>query len=218
MNNGLGGLLTMIFAPRVEMRSDPSLKRYTGCLTGLGYRKKGWGKTIPQLNSLHCNDGSSEIKGWSNNSNEPEAEYIPYHPEHDMEIQFDVNIDNEDIDLINQLRYRISIALTRINERREDGSLYPLHERMRERPVRLTIADLLIKDQDIIQDIVGTLVLSKQRKSMRKVPFKHDYHWRELPPPNRLLCTTVNNEDQLLYTMITQIRFTEDLFDLSLNE
>ena len=96
----------------------------------------------------------------------------------------------EDIDLINQLRYRISIALTRINERREDGSLYPLHQRMRERPVRMTIADLLIKDQDIIQDIIGKLVLSKQRKSMRKVPFKHDYHWRELPPQNRLLCTT----------------------------
>ena len=33
----LGAMLTMIFAPFVEMRIDSTLRRYTGCLAGLGY-------------------------------------------------------------------------------------------------------------------------------------------------------------------------------------
>ena len=32
---GLGAILAMIFAPKVEMRIDKQQDRYTGCLTGM---------------------------------------------------------------------------------------------------------------------------------------------------------------------------------------
>ena len=32
---GLGAILAMIFAPKVEMRIDKQQERYTGCLTGM---------------------------------------------------------------------------------------------------------------------------------------------------------------------------------------
>ena len=32
---GLGAILAMIFAPKVEMRIDKGQDRYTGCLTGM---------------------------------------------------------------------------------------------------------------------------------------------------------------------------------------
>jgi hypothetical protein len=43
--HGLGALLAMVFAPRVEMRTNVRREAYTGCLIGLGDRKKDWGKS-----------------------------------------------------------------------------------------------------------------------------------------------------------------------------
>ncbi len=42
--HGLGALLTMVFAPCVEMRTDHQRMAYTGCLAGLGHRDKDWGR------------------------------------------------------------------------------------------------------------------------------------------------------------------------------
>ena len=36
---GLGAILAMIFAPKVEMRIDKQQERYTGCLTGMNLNR-----------------------------------------------------------------------------------------------------------------------------------------------------------------------------------
>ena len=215
---GLGIILAMIFAPKVEMRYDSKMHEYTGCLLGLGYRKRGSGHTAGSLltsKSVDGMDGDDWDDYWNDSVNGT-RDFVPYHPVHDMEIQFDVNIDNDDLNLINQLRYRMSIALTRINERREDGSRLPLEQRMKEVPARLTIANLLIEDQDRIDSLVNQL-LSKTRKVCNKKFFKREYHWRQLPRPDMLYHPHLKNEDELLLKMITQIKFPSELMkDLNL--
>ena len=37
---GLGALLMMIFAPKVELRIDDKASKYTGCLVGLGHHEE----------------------------------------------------------------------------------------------------------------------------------------------------------------------------------
>merc|ERR1711936_852505 len=107
---------------------------------GLGYRK------------------SSSCDYWNNqswyHSEHHNSEWISYHPEHDMEIQFDAEIDNEDLNLINQLRYRMSIPFTRINDRSEEGSVLPLEKRMRETPARIMVSKYLKEDQEKIQSVL----------------------------------------------------------------
>jgi len=200
---GLGVFLSMAFSPTVEMRYDSKRREYTGCLLGLGSRKHGL-KTQKHLSSK-SNGTSAGTDHWNYSLNDT-SEHVPYHPEHDMEIQFDVNIDNSDINLINQLRYRMSIALTRINARREDGTLLPVEQRMREIPARLTITNHLIEDQDKIQNLVNHLMM-RPRKVVNKKHFKNEYHWRQLPAPDKLYHPHIVNEDELLLKMITQVTF-----------
>jgi len=67
---GLLPLLSMLFAPKVELRVDVRQTRYTGVLCGLG--------TAP---------------------GEPD---LPIYPDHDVEIVFDTNFDDEDIDNVRE--------------------------------------------------------------------------------------------------------------------
>lgn len=211
---GLGALLAMVFAPVVEMRYNPKKQRYTGCLLGLGSRKYGEGKKSKSHKPFKSRE-SSDTSGWSCSTHDSTDE-VSYHPEHDMEIQFDVNIDNDDIKLINQLRYRIGIALTRINDKK-DGRRLPLEQRMREVPTMLTIRNYLIEAQDDIQKIVKKLLMSKRRKPKTPRRFKHEYIWNQLPGADKIRHTRIQNEDELLLKMITKIIFPRDLInDLSL--
>ena len=80
---GMGELLTMVFAPEVELRikegDNLHRRKITGFIAGMGPK-------------IHWN--KSKIS---------EAEVTEaFYPEHDMEIRFNVNIDNEDIEKINQ--------------------------------------------------------------------------------------------------------------------
>ena len=199
---GLGVLLAMTFSPEVEMRYDSKLQRYTGCLLGLGYRRR----VNLHSESNQTSRSSTQLEDWNYYSNYS-SEYIPYQPEHDMELQFDVNVDNDDINLINQLRYRISLSLTRINQKREDGSLLPLEQRMREIPARLTIPNYLTEDQDKI-DLLFDQLLSRKRKVISKQHFKNEHHWCQLPPAHMLYHPQIHNEHELLLKMITQISFS----------
>ena len=80
---GLGALLTMVFAPVVELRLKEGDLRYrrkmTGFIAGMGPK-------------IHWN------KSKVSRAEATEA----FYPEHDMEVKFDVNVDIEDIDIINQ--------------------------------------------------------------------------------------------------------------------
>ncbi len=81
------------------MRTDKHFKRYTGCLTGLGY------STTPR----------AEFPGQLYAS----GHYVkPHNQDHDSEITFDVIIDNEDIYKINEIRYYINYALSRSVQRK----------------------------------------------------------------------------------------------------
>ena len=92
---GLGALLTMVFAPKVEMRVDKTLKRYTGCVAGLGHFDK--------------DPNPSKMQPYSYS-----GPGLPsYNRDHDMEVRFDAIIDNEDLKQINQIRFHINSALTR---------------------------------------------------------------------------------------------------------
>jgi len=82
--HGLGALLSMIFAPVVEMRCDLRRRHYIGALVGLGHRDKDWGRTAR--------------RGGGNKSPK-----VSYYGEHDIELCFDVEIDNHDLHLINKV-------------------------------------------------------------------------------------------------------------------
>ncbi|ODN04338.1 putative ATP-dependent RNA helicase TDRD9 [Orchesella cincta] len=76
---GILSLVSMIFAPKVELRVDPQLSRYTGVLCGCGVT--------------------------------PTNRDLPVHPDNDMEIVFDTEIDDDDIDLINKIRFQLNLIL-----------------------------------------------------------------------------------------------------------
>uniref|UniRef100_A0A8C7XDM4 ATP-dependent RNA helicase TDRD9 n=1 Tax=Oryzias sinensis TaxID=183150 RepID=A0A8C7XDM4_9TELE len=104
---GLPALVTMVFTPIMELRTDKERTCYTGALCGLGY-----------------NSQTHEV----------------ILPEHDIELEFDVKFDVEDIIEINALRMSINSLLC---EGRE-GTLHlgpdrisQLQEDCRERLIRL---------------------------------------------------------------------------------
>lgn len=72
---GILSLIGMIFAPRVEFRVDSSLTKYTGILCGCG--------TVPDK------------------PNSKEA----VHPDNDMEIALDTEIDDADIAQVSSLNW-----------------------------------------------------------------------------------------------------------------
>jgi len=66
---GILCLLTLMFAPEVELRVNEYRTNYTGCLSGLG-----------------CNGEKAIYK------------------DHDLEVPFQVNLDNDDLNVINEIR------------------------------------------------------------------------------------------------------------------
>ena len=80
---GLGELLTMVFAPAVELRlkeGDRTHRRkMTGFIAGMG----------PKIH-------------WNKNSVTKAEATEALYPEHDLEVSFKVNVDNEDIQNINE--------------------------------------------------------------------------------------------------------------------
>ena len=79
---GLGPLLTMVFAPQVEMRLSEDRQKMTGFIAGLGPKFKETG-AIQVV--------KKKTEG--------------FFPEHDLEIKFKVEVDNKDILLVNNLRF-----------------------------------------------------------------------------------------------------------------
>ena len=80
---GLGALLTMVFAPVVELRlmegDQLHRRKITGFIAGMG-PKVHWNKT--KVSRAEATEA--------------------FYPEHDMEIRLDLNVDIEDIDIINK--------------------------------------------------------------------------------------------------------------------
>ncbi len=193
--HGLGALLAMVFAPRVELRCDHRRRRYTGCLVGLGSRDKDWGK--------------SERTGGGGASRP--SKKVSYHGEHDMEIKFDVCVDNDDVGLVNKIRFYINDALSRdlSRVRKGDGRLLPLEAQRREGTLKLENVTRLIEVQENIRrNLVRVTIhkavflpnsfcilflffqnelLNRPRRHKERELFRREYHWREAPEPQYLL-------------------------------
>ncbi|CAL8111255.1 unnamed protein product [Orchesella dallaii] len=81
---GILSLVSMMFAPKIQLRVDHKSTRYTGVLCGCG---------LTPSNDSNLNRN------------------LPVHPDNDMEIVFDTEIDDSDIDLINTIRYQLNLIL-----------------------------------------------------------------------------------------------------------
>ena len=96
---GLGAILTMIFAPKVELRvgkskDNKTMQKYTGCLAGLGHHDDGEQKEQQHVAYSYSSPGLPS-----------------YHSEHDIELIFDTPISNSDVSLINKIRCYLNSAL-----------------------------------------------------------------------------------------------------------
>ncbi|KYM77236.1 putative ATP-dependent RNA helicase spindle-E, partial [Atta colombica] len=89
---GLAALLTLSFAPRMELRCNSRRTYYTGALCGLGPKDNFTNRAI--------------------------------FPDHDIEIQFDVEITIDDVKEINKLRHWMNTAMQLDNSSDEDIILY----------------------------------------------------------------------------------------------
>ncbi|XP_011704566.1 PREDICTED: probable ATP-dependent RNA helicase spindle-E isoform X2 [Wasmannia auropunctata] len=85
---GLVALLTLIFAPRMELRCNSRKTYYTGALCGLGPKNNLSNRAI--------------------------------FPDHDIKIQFDVEITMDDVKEINKLRHWMNIGMQLSNSNDED--------------------------------------------------------------------------------------------------
>ena len=65
------------------------LKRYTGALAGLGWREADWGLRTRQGASASGLGGETEA-----------VEKCSYSSQHDIEVKFDVLVDDQDLDTI----------------------------------------------------------------------------------------------------------------------
>ena len=95
---GLGPLLTMVFAPQVEMRfsqdNEKKTNKVTGFIAGLGPKFRDEG-------------GLSQVV---------KKRTSGLYPEHDMEVKFDVYVDNKDIVEVNNLRYWLNTMMMKTKD------------------------------------------------------------------------------------------------------
>jgi len=150
---GMGALATIIFAPQVELRTNyPNRTKLTGFVAGLG------SKSSPHHNGPQSRPSSGIEDTYS------------YFPEHDMEVKFDVEVVNDDINTINKIRYWINQVLSKS----EDG-MYGLIK-----------PQTLHKAQSGIKQHLDTL-LGKERQFEEKqhLPSGQEYRWNLLKKKHR---------------------------------
>ncbi|XP_040569036.1 probable ATP-dependent RNA helicase spindle-E [Lepeophtheirus salmonis] len=152
-----GSIMSMIFGPRVELRYSTDRTKLTGAIVGLGDRPSNWNKKV-----------TNAISGESNR--------VPYHKDHDMEIEFDAMIDMDDIEYINKIRFSINYVLSR-QVGNYDLSLDALRNQIKP---RYTHPTFLGECHDNIDKYLNHL-MSKNRKAMDKIPFPKAYQWAVTP-------------------------------------
>merc|ERR1739848_3000 len=183
---GLGSILAMIFSPNVEMRVDRSLRRYTGCLLGLGHHPE---KPID----------------YSGNR------FESYNPDHDIELSFDADISNDDLEEINKIRFYINEALTNDVRRRDAESQD--EQRRRQGTLKISVENAVIEYQDKIRECLD-LLLFKQRQPKSKEAFINDYKWGLLRKENypRITLSSLDVDDKNYFLkMITRVDEFQDL-------
>jgi len=104
---GLLSLLILIFAPRIEFRTDERRTKYTGCVAGLGM----------------------------------DSRKVPVYADHDMELVFDVEIDDEDVRMANSVRLMCNMLL------KDNSAKYKTIEGLRER-IRKELLRFVKRDRE----------------------------------------------------------------------
>ncbi len=181
---GLGAILTMVFAPKVEMRLDNSGLRFTGCLAGLGHHEK-------------CLE--RHFSG-------PPPGLTAFNPEHDMEIRFDAHIENEDIQQINRLRFYLMSALSRIPESKRHGEDY--EDARRRVAFKISVESSIVEYQDKIRECMDNLIFKeRQPKSREMVP--SEYKWGQLKRKAVELDRVELDDSEYFLKMIDGVKFEE---------
>eukprot|EP00092_Neocalanus_flemingeri_P009551 GFUD01010280.1.p1 GENE.GFUD01010280.1~~GFUD01010280.1.p1 ORF type:complete len:1519 (+),score=509.70 GFUD01010280.1:91-4647(+) len=167
---GLGALSTMIFAPQVEVRHNSNKSRLTGFIAGLG-PKTTWDKPEEEITKVERT--------------------LAFYPEHDMEVKFDIDVTNQDINSVNKLRYWVNQMLST-----ED------HIMCLTQPKKLDLAQKGIKRN--LEEL-----LERERKYEEKVPLPagHEYRWNMLKAGMRMQ-SQLGEQDKNVYKMIDGVRVT----------
>merc|ERR1719334_3014550 len=167
---GLGAFAIMMFSPQVELRTNTEKTRLTGCVSGLG-PKTDWRKPVSELTKVERTEA--------------------FHPSHDIETRFDVNVTNDDIDTINKIRYWINEMLTKTEP---------------DQIMKLTLPISLDKAQKRIKENLEVL-LSRKRRPEEKVYQHpgHQYRWNMLPQYIRMP-SQLAQEDFFVYKMIDGVK------------
>jgi len=130
------------------------------------------------------------------------TEKVPYYPEHDMELTFDVKITNEDVENINELRYAISHALTLpFRNAHHEVKLNGNPSKAQSDLPRLAVRKHLIEDQDKISNLLSKLIGKHVRNFVTKESYIHPHHWLE-PPPKGFSSwqkPELENENELIF-------------------
>lgn len=169
---GLGAILTMLFAPKVELRLDSQKRRYIGCIAGLGHHSRQNETCV-----------SYSDPGFS-----------PFNPDHDMEIRFDATIDGQDIENLNQVRYLLNAALSKIPDKTE-------------KVLKISVESCVVEYQDKIRKLMQNL-LFKERKGKSKEFSVHEFKWGMLEGEK----LDIGDEDYFL-KLIEFVNLKDDILD-----
>ena len=123
---GIGALLTMLFAPQVELRHSKDQDKLTGFIAGLGPQVKETGM------------GQVEKKRTSG-----------YFSEHDMEIKFNVEVDQQDIDLVNNIRHWLNKMLLKTKQGAMTMTL-PIDLRSAQQGIKTNLLSLLNRERRLV--------------------------------------------------------------------
>ena len=115
---------------------------------------------------------------------------LAFYPEHDMEVKFDVNVTNQDINTINKLRYWVNQMLSKT----EDG-IFHLTQ-----PKSLDCAQKGIKRN--LEDLLDRERIFEDKES---VPSGHEYRWNMLKPNSRMQ-SQLAEQDMFVFKMIDGVR------------
>merc|ERR1719317_1886543 len=166
---GLGALSTMIFAPQVEVRHNAKRSRLTGFVAGLG-PKTTWDKPEEEISKVERT--------------------LAFYPEHDMEVKFDINVNNQDINIVNKLRYWVNKMISKT----EDGIMALTQ------PKNLDDAQKGIK-----RNLEELLERERTYEEKESLPSGREFRWNMLSPGIRLQ-SQLSDQEKFVYKMIDGVK------------
>jgi len=173
---GLGALSTMIFAPQVEVRHNAKKNRLTGFVAGLG-PKTTWDKPEDQITKVERT--------------------LAFYPEHDMEVKFDINVTNQDINTINKLRFWTNLMLSKT-----DDNMMCLTQ-----PKNLDTAQKGIK-----RNLEELLERERKYEEKEPIPSGQEFRWNMLKPGMRMQ-SQLADQDKNVYKMIDGVKVSMGMGD-----